>query len=920
VNERAACSTVMATIFHRFLGGGKSETESGQARLALAAFGKHPGWNDYLGGGVDTGIGVDTEVLAYVKQALHGEGIRGQIDSGAWERLGPGKRLAGFDHTFLWFRANHVILGQLWSSTDGIRRPYPMVLCVAGQGVTPAFLLAKARPELERLRGACQSAITAEQVIAECHAAQDRLQNLSTAPQDSGPMPPVEARQRFLGSRSLGPDRLGFLRALHELEAAPAWLTNAGEVTPGVGASARTCHLRLPVASDLRHEGLMLWSAFLRCAVSEAVPLILISRNGVDWIDVVIGEPGADDFFWLQASLQASPLTTDIPFEVSSELKRRCEELEARFLGVEPARNEEPPGPPKAATPAPAQGQAEARESAAKPKKHKAALLAGGGAVLVAAVGLVVFYGKSPVSNSVGQPRPARPEAVAAVKPQPTASPAEDANAKRFAMAIDAARAALQRADYAEAALLADSARAIKTNDQVAIQLSAQAHEAVQARALAAQQETKYRAATNAAWLALQRKANREVTNQAGLALGLKPGDPGAKDLLARGLDGIRGEAEAAEREAKYEAARLVAWDALKAKRYQDLTNQAGLALRFKPADPEAINLMTRGQEGIQAEAVAAAGEQKYKDATNAAWLAFRSQDYASALAEAGKALSIHAEDTVTRQLKADAQARRDAAVAAKAKAETPSRTEMADGNLQPTKSVEALKASPAAVVRAGNVAQAQPPKQTVSATPAGTGTAAMTKPPFTNWVGMEFVWIPAVPGGGAYVGKYEVTRKQFFTVMDLPGKEGADDGLPVMAVEAGAAKDFCDRLSKKDGKHYSLPSKDEWLAASGVSPEKVAEAWDFLLKNDALDLEVTSLNRDRRASPERVGSRGSQASGLCDLFGNVREWVRVGNGGVESAGFSYNSTGGGSTSFLFLDPKPGWINAATGFRCILRE
>src|SRR5580698_8055035 len=87
--------------------GGSAST----SRLSLAAFGKHPGWEDHI-----PGIGMDTEALASLKQSLYFDGIRGQIDSGAWEKMEQLKRLEGFDHQFLWMRPGHTLLGLMWSS------------------------------------------------------------------------------------------------------------------------------------------------------------------------------------------------------------------------------------------------------------------------------------------------------------------------------------------------------------------------------------------------------------------------------------------------------------------------------------------------------------------------------------------------------------------------------------------------------------------------------------------------------------------------------------------------------------------------------------------------------------------------------------------------------------------------------------
>src|SRR5688572_28846945 len=61
-------------------------------RLTFAAFGKHPGWDDHM-----PDIGVVTEALATLKQNLYVGGIGSQIDSGAWERLEPEKRIEGFE-------------------------------------------------------------------------------------------------------------------------------------------------------------------------------------------------------------------------------------------------------------------------------------------------------------------------------------------------------------------------------------------------------------------------------------------------------------------------------------------------------------------------------------------------------------------------------------------------------------------------------------------------------------------------------------------------------------------------------------------------------------------------------------------------------------------------------------------------------
>ncbi len=319
----------MANFFQRLLGPSRRPvTKTGPPRLVLAAFGKHPGWNDHI-----PGIGMETEALAQLKQTMYVSGIGGRIDAGAWTGLAEEKRLEGFDHTFLSVRGGQNITGCLFSSADGLRRrEYPMVLCVDGGGANAGFILPPAQSELDRLRVACRATASAEQVTTECRLAQDRLRGILAGPSSTLPPTvalPSEIRRRFLEHRDLGPDRIGLLRALHELG---AYGDPARPVATGPGAKVRSCHLRLPRAADSLNGSLLLWAEFFGCAVSASTPLLLLTRAGVDWLDVIIGEPISDDFFCLQASLTALPLASQIPYDLTPELKPRLQAIEAKFL------------------------------------------------------------------------------------------------------------------------------------------------------------------------------------------------------------------------------------------------------------------------------------------------------------------------------------------------------------------------------------------------------------------------------------------------------------------------------------------------------------------------------------------------------------------------------------------------------------
>jgi hypothetical protein len=190
----------------------------------------------------------------------------------------------------------------------------------------------------------------------------------------------------------------------------------------------------------------------------------------------------------------------------------------------------------------------------------------------------------------------------------------------------------------------------------------------------------------------------------------------------------------------------------------------------------------------------------------------------------------------------------------------------------------------------------------------------------FTNSIKMEFVWVPGLGAGGAYLGEYEVTQRQYQTIMgQLPeGTAPADGNMPVVGVSFPQATKFCDELSKRENKRYSLPTRQQWLAAAGLSEDKVTNAWDILSASGALEHEATSLQNPRRTKPVAVGTMGVASNGLCDMLGNVREWVSE----QQRAGFSFQSRKGGRTEELFLpgSETDSWIEQETGLRCLLQD
>ncbi len=123
------------------------------------------------------------------------------------------------------------------------------------------------------------------------------------------------------------------------------------------------------------------------------------------------------------------------------------------------------------------------------------------------------------------------------------------------------------------------------------------------AAAMAARNEQDYQAATNAANSALAQGNFQEAARQAGIALVLKPGDAVATGLLNKGQKGIADQAMAAQKETDYRAATNAATTALSQGNFQEATNQAAIALGLKPGDAVAMSLKRSAEEGLDLRA-----------------------------------------------------------------------------------------------------------------------------------------------------------------------------------------------------------------------------------------------------------------------------------------------------------------------------
>lgn len=141
----------------------------------------------------------------------------------------------------------------------------------------------------------------------------------------------------------------------------------------------------------------------------------------------------------------------------------------------------------------------------------------------------------------------------------------------------------------------------------------------------------------------------------------------------------------------------------------------------------------------------------------------------------------------------------------------------------------------------------------------------------------------------GFYIGKYEVTQRQWKDIMGYnPSEHAGCDDCPVEMVSWEEVQRFIYKLNKRTKKQYRLPTEAEWEFAARQGNDDMAFDYSGA---DVIDW-VGWYNSNSNRETHIVGQKTPNSLGIYDMTGNVWEWCSDKYGSYSERDLQENPTG----------------------------
>ncbi len=145
---------------------------------------------------------------------------------------------------------------------------------------------------------------------------------------------------------------------------------------------------------------------------------------------------------------------------------------------------------------------------------------------------------------------------------------------------------------------------------------------------------------------------------------------------------------------------------------------------------------------------------------------------------------------------------------------------------------------------------------------------------PIGSKVKIKMVKVAPGKGDAFFIGKYEVSQKEWRAVMGTkPAGNLSGDDYPVENVSYEEVLEFIEKLNEKTNAGYRLPTCQEWETAANAANRQFHK---YAGTSDSLDAYAWYKNNSQdvhnEAQTHPVGTKKPNALGIYDMSGNVSE------------------------------------------------